>query len=564
MKKKYLLGVASAALSIAMMSSGAWADPTLDAVMKRLDALEKSNSKLAKENAELRDQVREIKGRGMAAPAAAPVATDPAKFKGNPVLHGAVATSPAPAPVLTVGGKPIVTKASPLGALVDNTTVTIYGHGDLSLDVFNVGVFDQGTKLAVASNGSYFGIRARHNLTPYGYPGWSFVLQYEEQIDAAAVPTERAAFGSRDSFLGVEGPYGAIKLGKGYTPYQKATAVFDPFANTVGDYNSIMGNTGGDNRAEFDWRAPHAIWYESPIWQGLQFSAMVSPGQNYAKDNSDFAYGDFNCPGSTPRGTGSGFWDPNIGTGKIAGFDNECTDGSYGNLYSAALTYKNGPFTAMAAYELHEKTNRHGDDGLEPGYQFAPVFLPDGSQVFTGVHNEWAVKVGGGYQFKDPLGPLQLYAYYEWLRRDVGAFEQPFNERSRDGVFASATQFLGEHWSLSASYAHAFKTPGNPATLSPNNTSAYGPPFMPAGPGVVYQANLFDDSASQYAVGTKYRFNQWASWYLVGAVITQGAGAHYCLGPSGHAFQFCSRDQNNDTIGGATIKAISSGLTFDF
>src|SRR5216684_3151184 len=184
MKNKYLLGVASAALSLAMMSSGAWADPTLDAVMQRLDALEKSNSKLAKENAELRDQVREIKGRGMAAPA-------PAKFKGNPVLHGAVATSPAPAPVLTIGGKPIVTKASPMGALIDNTTVTIYGHADLSVDVFDVGVFDQGVKWAVASNTSYFGIRARHNLTPYGYPGWAVVLQYEELVEAAAQPTER-------------------------------------------------------------------------------------------------------------------------------------------------------------------------------------------------------------------------------------------------------------------------------------------------------------------------------------------------------------------------------------
>ena len=34
----------------------------------------------------------------------------------------------------------------------------------------------------------------------------------------------------------------------------------------------------------------------------------------------------------------------------------------------------------------------------------APIFLPDGSQVFTGVHNEWAAKVGGGYRFKDGLG----------------------------------------------------------------------------------------------------------------------------------------------------------------
>src|SRR5260370_29908190 len=265
-----------------------------------------------------------------------------------------------------------------------------------------------------------------------------------------------------------------------------------------------MGDTGGDNRAEFDWRAPHAIWYESPIWSGLQFSAMFSPGQNYAKDNSDFAYGDFNCPGSTPRGTGSGFWDPNIGTGKIAGFDNECTDGSYGNLYSAAFTYKNGPFTAMAAYELHEGTNPHGDDGLEPGYQFAPVFLPDGSQVFTGVHNERAVKVGGGYQFKDPLGPLQLYAYYEWLRRDVSAAEQPFNERSRDGVFASLTQTI-DKWSFSFSYIHAFNTPGAPACLSLNNPNAGTPCTMTTSPTTFtvdlsgqFQHNRFDESTNQY------------------------------------------------------------------
>src|SRR6202049_5007038 len=150
MKKKERVGVASAALSLAMMSSGAWADPSLDAVMKRLDALEKSNSKLAKENAELRERVQGVESsKGMAATGAAapagarPASADPAKFKGNPVLHGAVATSPAPAPVLTVGGKPLVTQAAPMGALIDNTTVTIYGHADLSVDVFDVGVFDQ-------------------------------------------------------------------------------------------------------------------------------------------------------------------------------------------------------------------------------------------------------------------------------------------------------------------------------------------------------------------------------------------------------------------------------------
>jgi predicted porin len=316
-----------------------------------------------------------------------------------------------------------------------------------------------------------------------------------------------------------------------------------------------MGNTGGDNRAEFDWRMDHAVWYESPIFNGFQFSALFSPGQNYAQDNSDYSFGDaFQCNGASARGSGSNF--PNSGgavPGALGG--NGCTDGSFGNAYSTAMTYKNGAFSAIAAYELHEQVNRHGDDGLEPGPLLAPVFLADGSQVLTGVHNEWAAKIGGGYHFNDGLGDLALNTYYEWIRRDVTAAEEPFNERSRDGVFASATQRIGQ-WALSASYAHAFATPGNPAMLSVND-----PTLAPA---ATLQANLFDDSASQYAIGARYYFNSWASWYIVATELTQGPGAHYCLGASGHGYQVCGRDALNDTIGGATLKAATTGMTFNF
>ncbi len=244
---------------------------------------------------------------------------------------------------------------------VDNTTVTLYGHVDVSGDLFNVGVFDQGTKLGVSSNLTYFGVRARHDLGAYGYPGWAAVAQFESLIEAAAVPTERAAFGTRDSFIGMESPWGAIKAGKSDTPYKKATAKFDPFSATLGDYNSIMGNTGGDLRAEFDWRAAHAVWYESPVWNGFQATLMLSPGQNTAKDNSNFALGDFNCPSTSARGSGSGFpLSPPAPSG--------CTDGSYGNLYSASLTYNQAGFTAIGAYELHEGTNRFGDEARSTRY----------------------------------------------------------------------------------------------------------------------------------------------------------------------------------------------------
>jgi predicted porin len=533
MRKQLLAGTALAALGVIAFQATAHA-ATIDDVMKRLDKLER-------ENAELRAKVNGQQ---------AYVKRDK---DGKPVVESSVVTHarPAPSPVVaadrTVMGIP-VKAAGALGPLIDNTTVQLYGHFDLSGDLFNPSVFDQGTKLGISSNLSYFGFRVRHNLAPYGFEGWAAVAQMEAQIDVAAAPTERAALGSRDSYVGLEGPWGAIKAGKSQTPYKLATASMDPFSGTLGDYNSIMGNTGGDNRAEFDWRMDHAVWYESPIWNGFQFSALFSPGQNYAQDNSDFSFGDEGqCNGASTRGSGSNF--PVIALGAQG-----CNDGSFGNAYSAATIYRNSGFTAIAGYELHEQTNRQGDDGTGVAGG-GPIVLPDGSVVSTGIHNEWAAKLGAGYRFNDGLGDLQLNAIYEWIRRDVTPAQEPFNERSKDDIFVSATQNIGK-WAVSGSYTHATSTPGNPATLSVN-TAALAPL-------ATVQANLFGDAANQYAVGVRYHFSSWASWYFVASELTQGPGAHYCLGASGHGYQVCGRDAANDTIGGATLKAATTGLTLDF
>jgi predicted porin len=428
--------------------------------------------------------------------------------------------------------------------------VTLYGHVDLSGDIFNPGVYDQGTKFGVSSNLTYFGVRARHNLDPYGYPGWAAIAQFESLVEVAAVPTERAAFGTRDSFLGMESPWGTIKAGKADTPYKKATAKFDPFSATLGDYNSIMGNTGGDLRAEFDWRAAHAIWYESPVWNGFQATFMISPGQNTAKDNSDYALGDFNCPATSSRGSGSGF--------PLTSAPEGCTDGSYGNLYSASLTYNQGGFTGVAAYELHEGTNRTGDEAVTPLSNGGVLFVPPGA---VGIANEWAAKVGAGYKFNDVIGSLQLYGIYEIMRRQntVAAF----NERSRDGYFLSATQTV-DKWDVSASWAHANASPGSPGTGVLN---AYPTPGVavsaPAG-AADFALNTVDSSADQYAIGVKYHFSPFVSWYMVGSYLRNGPGAHYCLGVSGHGYGVCGRDANNNVVAGNKAEAVTTGMTFDF
>jgi len=174
MKSKLLCGTACATLCL-IAFGGTARSATLDDVMARLDKIER-------ENAELKAKIKSMQGAKSApAPvAAAPAPTDPSKFKGNPVLHAAVATSPAfscnpsgsacgppAAPPPTgpmIGGMPV--KAGPLTPLIDNTTVTLYGTIDISGDIFNPSVFDQGTKFGVASNTSSFGIRVRHNLSP--------------------------------------------------------------------------------------------------------------------------------------------------------------------------------------------------------------------------------------------------------------------------------------------------------------------------------------------------------------------------------------------------------------
>src|SRR4030088_3247607 len=122
MRNKFLSGTACAALCLVSFGGAARA-ATLDDVMARLDKIEK-------ENAELRQKVRSLSAARPVAAAPAAVAPDPKNFKATPVLPAAVATSPAPAPapIRTIGGIPV--KAGPLGLLIDNTTVTLYGSID--------------------------------------------------------------------------------------------------------------------------------------------------------------------------------------------------------------------------------------------------------------------------------------------------------------------------------------------------------------------------------------------------------------------------------------------------
>ncbi len=416
------------------------------------------------------------------------------------------ATTGVASPPASVGSvAPPSADTSKLTTNIGGAAVTLYGFADVSADQTRDGVHS-GSQ--VSSNLSYLGVRANK---PLGATGLSAIAQFETLVNVSGTPTDTGGLGSRNSYVGLQGGFGKIMLGKTDTPYKRATAGMDPFASSVGDYNTIMGNTGGDLRAEFDARIPHSIFYDSPKFGGLSVNLLFSPGQKYDNlANSDkyaFAQGEKICSGATPGSSGSL---PDAGS-------TLCNDGAFTSAGSIAVTYENGPLLATASYERHNAVDRTSDNG--------------------GVTSkESAGKIGATWNF----GSNRLSGIYEKFYRR-GSIDPAFNERARSGYYLSDVQDLGYNLDLMAAWAHAGQTPG-------------GPDF-----------GTVDDKANMYALGLKYRFDKQASVYLVGALLKQGAGAHYALGAGGHGTAIASpRNDNGDNIPGQSIKAISAGVQYAF
>src|SRR6267142_3809339 len=442
--------------------------------------------------------------------------------------------------ILAAGATALVVAAAfgaPSPVVAADTSVQFYGHLDLSIDDMTKGIKEGGAgqnpapvgkagwQADVSSNLSYFGIRGDHDIGG----GMRMVFQMETQVDVAATPGPSpvnqasqgnvdnkvlAALGSRNSFLGIAGNFGAFKVGKTDAPYKLSTARMDPFSATVGDYNSIMGNSGGDNRAEFDTRLSHAVWYESPKMGAFSFNALVAPGQNRASDNSNNASGEPDCTG---------------GGGGITkfGFPGPCNDGSFGDAYSVAGVYEAGPRYGILAYENHRKTNRTGDEDF--------VVVPAGG---VGVGDEAAMKVGVQYMF--PTNTI-VNVIFERMTRKAPVAD--FNERQRNGSWLALTQKVGDKDEVNLGWAHAGKTPGKPAGDS--GVNANGGPV--------------DNASNMYSLGYKHHFDRKSNWYAVYARQANKAGGHYDLGASGHGITTDCKSDQNVCFTGETLQAVSLG-----
>jgi predicted porin len=427
--------------------------------------------------------------------------------------------------------------------------VTFYGNLDVSLDTTTKGlqssyaqggspVGNMGWMTAISTNLSYIGARGRH---PIWGPDFNFIWQLEAGIDISALPGTKAsnsntsdqvtgALFSRNSFVGFSGQdWGSVAIGKEETPYKLSTDRLNPFSGMIGDYRVIMGNTGGDNRVEFAYRAPHAIWYNSPNWMGLAGSVLYSPGQNRSSSgtdlgaNNNLASAESDCAGGNIPGSGA--------------LPPSCNDGSFGDLFSVSGTLNYGPLYLAAAYELHKNVNRTSDT---IGFPTTPPEDTQGDPNDVG--NEYAWKVAAQYAFptKTTVG-----AIYERFYRKIPDYLQYQNERQRWGTWLVLSQAITEKDVVSGGWAHAAPTPGDPGQ---HNT--------PGGPNP-------DNSANMYTVAWKHAFDPHTTIYADWAMTVNHTDAHYDLGAGGHAVTTDCHDASQQAAFDPTANGGAGGVTGD-
>ncbi len=153
--------------------------------------------------------------------------------------------------------------------------VTLYGRMDMSI-AYHSRIFSGGTVVGGSrwnadsggSNGSRFGFRGSEDLG--GGLRALFVMESGLQADTGVIGQGGRIFG-RQVYVGLDGGFGRLTLGRQYTPWFDVLSTSDPFGN------NLVGNSGNVEHA--NPRADNAIVYGTPNFAGLTGHAMLALGE---------------------------------------------------------------------------------------------------------------------------------------------------------------------------------------------------------------------------------------------------------------------------------------------
>ncbi len=283
--------------------------------------------------------------------------------------------------------------AAPLAAQAQTANVTLYGRLNLSLEAISGRQVDPNlpataapvnrTIYKVGSNSSRLGVRGTEALGG----GLSVIFQIESSINgesgAGPAGVSGGSLAARDTFAGLQGPWGTAKVGFFLAPYDDITPLYGNVPTLLTGILSTgalwgQANLSKDNGG-FDVRLPNSVRYDSPRIGGF------------------------------------------VGSVQVAGYDTGSQTLAQQDRHAYVLSmggfYANGPIQAGIAYESNTKVRGAG--------------LNDYAFSIAGNYNFGIVKVGGVYERLDydtatgslerdfygigvtvPVGPGELYAFW--------------------------------------------------------------------------------------------------------------------------------------------------------
>lgn len=217
-------------------------------------------------------------------------------------------------------------------------------------------------------------------------------------VGTAPAPSISMGF-NRRSFVGLEGNFGTLKLGRDYTAAYYAQQATDALGFRLwGNAQSAVDLTGtGSERAG---RVSNAIFYDSPKVAGFKVRATYSLG-------AESSGGAGNAPTDANR-----YW----GIGAEYGVENLTLTFAYAQLSLAKLAGTPAAFTG--------ETDQRKDLVLGAKYNFGPVTVSGGYASFDqpGPSNTGKQYWLGG---SGKLGTGTLYAQVQRLSREVVAGTEP-------------------------------------------------------------------------------------------------------------------------------------------
>lgn len=191
--------------------------------------------------------------------------------------------------------------------MIAHADAKIYGRAHVSVDLLDDGA--DYSELNVSSNSSRLGFRAEKK-TESGITGF---MQIEQQID---YNRGEAFTSARDTFVGLRGNFGSVRIGQFDSPFKAARGPANLFGDQVGDIRNLT--RAGNGR--FDERPVNTIHYQTPDFSGLRLNVAYSLHEG-----------------------------------------NNATDGNKETAVSLSATYKKGPFDAALAYEAYDEDRSRGE-----------------------------------------------------------------------------------------------------------------------------------------------------------------------------------------------------------